>query len=151
MRLVIFTAIRIRRHERAVFELNRRAEAAALRLADWRACVEHQAIVGEVELEAVSGFRAENRADTQWRLKIADGEREQQPLVLEPQQRHIHLAVVAEVADAIERHITTGSLARADALQDGDGESTRVKHSRSRTLRGILDSVRWCRSSKRGA
>ena len=56
MRLVIFTAIRIRRHERAVFELNRRAEAAALRLADWRACVEHQAIVGEVELEAVSGL-----------------------------------------------------------------------------------------------
>ena len=35
-------------------------------------------------------------------LQIANGEREQQPAVLQPQERHVHLAVVAEVADAVE-------------------------------------------------
>ncbi len=73
MRFVIGTAIRIRCHERAIFELHRRVETATLVLSNGRAGVEHQAVVSEVEVESVFGFHAEERADA--RRRVGDRER----------------------------------------------------------------------------
>ena len=64
--------------------------------------VEQDSVVGEVEFETLVGSDARNGSHAEGRLPLADGEREQLPPVLQPQDRHVHLPIVAEVADAIE-------------------------------------------------
>src|SRR3954447_24820070 len=41
-------------------------------------------------------------------MEVAHGEGQQQALVLQSQDRHVHLAVVPEVADAVERASAVG-------------------------------------------
>ena len=82
--LVVVAAVRIRCDERAVDNLHGRAEPAALVLADRSACVEHQPIVSKLKLEAVGGLGADDRTHAEGRFEVADRERQQQPLVLQP-------------------------------------------------------------------
>ena len=108
MRFVVCAAIRVRRDQRAFFELHRRAEAASLELADRRFRVELEAVVSEVELKAALRFGPNDGSHTERRLEVANRESQQEPFVLQPQERHVHLAVVTEIADAVERLCTVG-------------------------------------------
>ena len=107
MRLSIFAAIRVTRHQFTIVELHRWPEAAPL-VATACLRIEHDAIVREIEFEPIVGFGADDRSHSQWRFEIANRKRQQQSLVLQPQQRHVHLAVIAEIADGVERLRTVG-------------------------------------------
>ena len=72
MRFVVLAAIGIGRDQRAVVELHGGAEAAAL-VAEPVFGVEHEPVVGEIELEAVVGLDAGDGPHAQRR--IADRER----------------------------------------------------------------------------
>ena len=85
MRFVVRAAIRVRRDHRAVVQLHRRAEAAALVLADRRFCVELEAVVSEVELKAALRFGPNDGSHTERRLEVANRESQQEPFVLQPQ------------------------------------------------------------------
>ena len=99
---VVHSSIRIRRDERAIFKLHGRAEAAPLRFTDRRFRVELDAVLSEVELKAVVSFGAEKCSHAQRWLEVPNSKGQQQAFVMQPQQRHIHLAVVAEVTDVVE-------------------------------------------------
>ena len=101
VRFVVFATIGTARDERAVIELHRGAEAAAL-VARTGFRVEHDAVAVEVEHEAVVGLHSGDGAHAEGRLPLTDGEGKQEPLVPQAQDRHVHLAVVDEVANAIE-------------------------------------------------
>lgn len=72
-------------HESPVVKLNRGAETAPLGLPERRLRVEHHAVMGEIEFEAVLGFHARDGAHPQRRMQVAHGEREEQSLVVQPQ------------------------------------------------------------------
>src|SRR5262245_2897193 len=97
MRLVVLASVRIGGDQRAVLELHGWSKAAPLKTRTGLR-IQREAIPGTIERKARVGLLAGQSPYPKRWLEITHGERQQQALVLQPQNRHVHLPIIVEVA-----------------------------------------------------